>query len=102
MLDYIDYEQIRKNVHRSINRGESYHQLRSAIAKVSSRKLTGKNEKALMINNESAKLIANCIIFYNASILSGIYIYYKDKGMKDECEQIIRFSPVAWKHINLI
>ena len=102
ILDYIDDEQIRKNVHRSLNRGESYHQLRSAIAKVSSRKLTGKTEKELIINNESARLIANCIIFYNASILSGIYSYYKDKGMEDECEQIIRFSPVAWQHINLI
>ena len=34
--------------------------------------------------------------------MSGIYSYYKDKGMEDECEQIIRFSPVAWQHINLI
>lgn len=79
MLDYIDYEQIRKNVHRSINRGESYHQLRSAIAKVSSRKLTGKNEKALMINNESAKLIANCIILTHQSYRVSISII-KTKG----------------------
>ena len=42
MLDYIDDEGMRKTVHRSLNRGESYHQLRSAIARISSRKLAGK------------------------------------------------------------
>ncbi|WP_150466111.1 Tn3 family transposase [Francisella sp. SYW-2] len=102
ILQYIDNEQIRKNVHRSLNRGESYHQLRSAIAKVSSRKLVGKTEKELTINNECARLLANCIIFYNASILSKLYCYYKSKKMIEECENIVRFSPVAWQHINLI
>ena len=102
ILDYINDEQIRKNVHRSLNRGESYHQLRSAIAKVSSRKLIGKTEKELTINNECARLMSNCIILYNASILSGLYNYYKKNNMKEECEKIIRFSPVAWQHINLI
>lgn len=63
ILDYIDDEQIRKSVYRSLNRGESYHQLRSAIAKISGRKLAGKNEIELVINNESARSIALCIIF---------------------------------------
>ena len=102
ILDYVDDEQVRKTVQRSLNRGESYHQLRSAIAKVSGRKLTGKNEKDLIVNNECARLIANCIIFYNASILSGIYDHYKKGSMDKECAKIIRFSPVAWQHINLI
>ena len=31
ILDYIDDEEMRKCVHRSLNRGESYHQLRSAM-----------------------------------------------------------------------
>lgn len=39
MLDYIDDEDMRKCVHRSLNRGESYHFLISSILKVSSRKL---------------------------------------------------------------
>ena len=102
MLNYIDDEQIRKNVHRSLNRGESYHQLRSAIAKVSGRKLAGKNEIDLIINNECARLLANCIIFYNASLLSRLYEHYKNHKMKEECKKITRLSPVAWQHINLI
>ncbi|WP_071513661.1 Tn3 family transposase [Francisella sp. TX07-6608] len=54
------------------------------------------------INNECARLLANCIIFYNASILSKLYCYYKSKKMIEECENVVRFSPVAWQHINLI
>jgi TnpA family transposase len=102
ILDYIDDEDMRKCVHRSLNRGESYHQLRSSIAKVSGRKLIGKNEIELIINNECARLLALCIIFYNASLLSGIYEHCKNNGMLEECKKIIRLSPVAWLHINLI
>ena len=102
ILDYIDDEGMRKTVHRSLNRGESYHQLRSAIAKISSRKLVGKTEIELTINNECARLLSNCIIFYNASLLSGLYEYYKKNKMEDEWLKVLRLSPVAWQHINLI
>jgi TnpA family transposase len=102
MLNYIDDEDMRKMVYKSLNRGESYHQLISAITKVSGKKLTGRGEAEIIISNECARLLANCIIFYNASILSGMYEYYKSKNMTAECEWIIRLSPVAWQHINLI
>lgn len=102
LLDYIDDEGMRKTVHRSLNRGESYHQLRSAIAKISSRKLVGKTEVELTINNECARLLANCIIFYNASLLSGLYEHYKKNKMEAELLKITQLSPVAWQHINLI
>ncbi|MCX7091624.1 MAG: Tn3 family transposase [Legionellales bacterium] len=102
MLDYIDDEGMRKTVHRSLNRGESYHQLRAAIAKISSRKLAGKTEIELTINNECARLLSNCIIFYNASLLTELYQYYKQNKMEEECSKIIHLSPVAWQHINLI
>ena len=102
MLDYIDDEDMRKNVHRALNRGESYHQLRSAIAKVGGKKLLGKSEIELSVNNECARLIAIIIIFYNALFLSRIYEYCKNKGMVEECKKIVRLSPVAWVHINFL
>jgi len=102
LLDYIDDEGMRKTVHRSLNRGESYHQLRAAIARISSRKLAGKTEIELTINNECARLLSNCIIFYNASLLTGLYEHYKQNKMEEECLKIIRLSPVAWLHVNLI
>jgi TnpA family transposase len=102
MLDYIDDEEMQSNVHRSLNRGESYHQLKSAILKVSGKKLSGKTEIEISINNECARLISICIIFYNASLLSKIYEYCKHNNMTEECKRLIRLSPVAWQHINLI
>ena len=102
MLDYIDDEDMRKCVHRSLNRGESYHFLISSILKVSGRKLVGKTELELIINNECARLIAICIIFYNAYLLSSLYEHCRSKNMQEQCKQIIRLSPVAWQHISLV
>jgi TnpA family transposase len=102
LLDYIDSKEIREVVQGSLNRGESYHQLSSAIAKVSGgRMLCGKTEIELDINAESIRLIANAVIFYNATLLSELYQHYQsvDPSM---AKQILRFSPVAWQHINFI
>ena len=102
LLDYLDDENVRTNVQRALNRGESYHQLRSAISKPSGRKLQGKTEFQIALSNECARLIAVCIIFYNASILSAMYDCYKQQNNQLACDRILKISPVAWQHINLI
>ncbi len=38
----------------------------------------------------------------HASLLTGLYEHYKQNNMEEECLKIIRLSPVAWQHINLI
>ena len=50
----------------------------------------------------NARLLANCMIFYNASLLSGLYEYYKLNKMESEWLKVVPPSPVAWQHINLI
>lgn len=102
MLSYIDLPDMRSQVHRSLNRGEAYHQLMAAIRKVSGNKIPGRNEIELEIHNQCTRLIANCIIFYNASILSCLYECYERKGDEESCNLIKRLSPVAWQHINLV
>ena len=64
--------------------------------------MPGKTEIEISINNECALLLSICIIFYNASLLSKIYEYCEKNKMIEECERLIRLSPVAWQHINLI
>ena len=63
--------------------------------------LSGKTEIELDINADSIRLIANAVIFYNATLLSELYQYYQsvDPIM---AKQILHFSPVAWQHINFI
>ncbi|WP_304519655.1 Tn3 family transposase [Clostridium tagluense] len=48
---------------------------------------------------ECGRLLANCIIYYNASILSNMLAYREVSG-KDS-DVLKHISPVAWQHINL-
>lgn len=102
MLDYIDDSDMRSNVHRSLNRGEALHQLISAIRKIGEKKLSGKNEIEMEVHNECNRLVANCIIYYNAVLLSELYKTYRKIGNQELSDLIKRLSPVAWRHINLI
>ena len=62
-LRYLRDPQLERKVHRSQNRIESYHQLRSAIAQVGGKKeLTGRTDIEIEISNQCARLIANAII----------------------------------------
>ncbi|MDZ4150857.1 MAG: Tn3 family transposase [Methylicorpusculum sp.] len=102
LLDYIDNKEVREVVQGSLNRGESYHQLSATIAKVSGgRMLNGKTEIELDINAESIRLVANAVIFYNATILSALHQHYQTSD-PSKAKEILRFSPVAWQHINFI
>lgn len=100
LLDYIDSPALRQNVHKALNRGESYHKLRRAIAYANFGKLRFKTEREQQIWNECSRLLTNCIIFYNASLLSGVLEQYEKAGDKAAIERLKSVSPVAWAHIN--
>ena len=98
-LDYFDSLPLRRNVQRALNRGESYHKLRRAISHANFGKLRFKTEQEQNIWGECSRLLANCIIYYNASILSNMLAYREVRG-KDS-DVLKHISPVAWQHINL-
>jgi TnpA family transposase len=101
ILDYIDDIELRRDVQRSLNRGEAYHALRRAISDANLGKLKSKTEKEQQIWNESSRLIANCIIFYNANLLSEILKTKEKEKDFDAIKLIKKISPAAWRHINL-
>ena len=70
LLEYIDSPPLRQNVQRALNRGENYHQLRRAVSYANFGKLRFQTEEEQQLWNECCRLITNCIIYYNASILS--------------------------------
>jgi len=80
---------MRNNVQRSLNRGESFHQLMSAIRRIGNKKIIGKTDVKLEINNECTRLIANCIIYYNTALLSNIYQEYKIQNQEENCEGFV-------------
>ena len=66
-LRYLRDPKIGRKVHRSQNRIESYHQLRSSVAQVGGKKeLIGITDVELEISNQCGRLISNAIIYYNS------------------------------------
>lgn len=100
ILDYIDSETLRRHVQRALNRGEAFHQLRRVIAETNGKKFRGSHHAELTLWNECARLIANCVIHYNAQILSELKEFNEHNGISENLEALTRISPVAWFHIS--
>lgn len=102
-LRYLRDPQLQRNVHRSQNRIEEYHQLRSAIAQVSGRKeLIGHTDLDVEISNQCGRLVANIVIAYNSILLSGLLKRYQAEGNQKALDLVKRISPVAWQHIHFL
>ncbi len=100
-LNYVDSQPLRRNVLRALNRVENYHQLRRAISYANFGKLRFKNEHEQNLWGECARLITNCILYYNTLILSNFLAYKEKIGDTQDADIIKKVSPVAWQHINL-
>jgi TnpA family transposase len=102
-LEYLMNPELQRQVQRSQNRVESYHQLRAAIAEVSGRKqLTGKTDFVVDVSNECGRLIALAIIYYNAALLTRLLWRYQKEGHKRGLALLSKISPIAWQHIYLL
>ncbi|MDA8307494.1 MAG: Tn3 family transposase [Deltaproteobacteria bacterium] len=102
-LRYLRDPQLQRNVHRSQNRIEEYHQLRSVIAQVSGKKeLIGRTDLDAAISNQCGRLVANVIIAYNSILLSGLLKRYQAEGNQKALDLLKRISPVAWQHIHFL
>ena len=100
LLDYVDSVTLRQNVQRVLNRGESYHQLRRAVSYANFGKLRFKTEYEQQIWGDCARLLTNCIIYYNAFILSDLLTHSDSIGDTARVLMLSQVSPVAWQHIN--
>ncbi len=101
LLDYVDNKTLRQFVQQALNRGEAYHQLRRAIASVNGNQFRGGNDYQIDQWNDCARLIANCIIYYNSALLSVLIEKFQKDNNQKVVDLIARFSPVAWSHIQL-
>jgi len=102
ILRYIRDPQVARNSHRSQNRIESWHQLRSAIAQVGGKKeLTGRNDIELEISNQCGRLLSIVIVYYNSALLSRLLHKYETTSNARGLERLRRMSPVAWQYIFL-
>jgi TnpA family transposase len=100
LLEYIDSPPLRRNVQRALTRIENYHQLRRAVSYANFGKLRFKTEGEQQIWNECSRLITNCIIYYNAALLSSLLAHKEKNGDAQGAALVQQISPVAWQHIN--
>ena len=91
LLTYVDSVTLRRNVQRVLNRGESYHKLRRAVAYAYSGRLRVKMDLEQNIWSECSRLLANCVIYYNACILSEQLKRNEFRGNQEQTNQIKRF-----------
>jgi TnpA family transposase len=100
LLDYIDSLSLRRNVQHALNQGESYHKLHKAVSYANFGRLRFKTEGEQQIWNDYGRLIANCIVYYNAQILSNVLRRQAEDGSSLAAGPLAKVSPVAWQHIN--
>jgi hypothetical protein len=100
LLEYVDSPPLRQNVQRALNRGENYHQLRRAVAHANFGKLRYRTAVEQVLWSECNRLLTNCIIYYNATILSRVLEAKLAAGDSAGAAQLAHVSPVAWQHIN--
>ena len=102
-LNYLLDPQLQRDIHRSQNRIEAYHQLRSTLTQVSGGKqLLGRTDLAVAISNQCGRLIANIIIAYNSVLLSTLLERYQGGDNRRALALLRKISPVAWQHIHLL
>ena len=102
-LRYLRDPQLQRDVHRSENRIESYHQLRATIAQVNGKKeLTGRTDLEVDISNHCGRLIANVVIAYNSMLLSGLLNRSLTASNEKALDLIRRISPAAWQHLHFL
>lgn len=100
LLAYVDSVRLRRNVQRALNRGESYHKLVRAVAYANGGRLRVRTDLEQQLWSECSRFLANCVIHYNACLLSELLEHAErtqDAGLADRLKRI---SPVSWKHVN--
>jgi Tn3 transposase DDE domain len=75
--------------------------LRRAVSYANFGKLRFKTEYEQQVWEECSRLLTNCIIYYNATILSHLSAYKERRGDAAGAALLTQVSPVAWQHINL-
>ena len=86
LSQFVDLPQLRSaKWQRWVNRGESYHKLRSAVAYANAGRMRVKTGLEQEIWSECC-LLANCVILYNASILSELLERKERQNDVDQAE----------------
>jgi Tn3 transposase DDE domain len=72
-----------------------------AVAYANGGKLRARTDQEQQLWSECSRLLANCIIYYNACILSALLERAERRQDYQRADAIKRANPASWKHANL-
>ena len=99
-MNLIDPMGLRKANRTARNRTEAYHQLQSLIRRIYNSVFKGRKISDNRISAHAARLVANCIVAYNAVILNAVYEKMVAEGVSEKIlVEFARISPIAWHHL---
>jgi hypothetical protein len=70
------------------------------VAYANGGRLLGRTDFEQQLWSECSRFLTNCVIYYNACILSELLEYAERVKDFDLADRIKRISPVSWKHVN--
>ncbi|NJK53119.1 MAG: transposase [Leptolyngbyaceae cyanobacterium SU_3_3] len=99
VLNLIDDMSLRKAIRTARNRTEAYHQLQSLIRKIYNSVFKGRKISDNRVSAHAARLVANCVIAYNALILNAVYKKMIEEDVPETIiQRFARISPISWDH----
>jgi TnpA family transposase len=101
LLDYADDKQLRQVIQESLNRGEQLQGLKRALAALGNNQFRGTSPDEMTQWNACADLLVNCIVYYNAMIMSSFKTYCIEAGDDKQLKHLRTISPASWEHILL-
>jgi hypothetical protein len=100
VLNIINNLELRKAIRAARNRTEAYHQLQGKIRKVYHGIFKGKKIIDNRVSSHAIRLLANCIIAYNSTLLNTLYQKMIEEGAPQSIiDEFLRISPIAWCYI---
>lgn len=99
LLRYLLDPELQRAVLCSLNRGEGYNALYRGITLLRKGELRGLSEVEMAIWHQCTRLISSIILYYNTYILNALYVNAKTD---EERRLIVRHSPCARSHVNLL
>ena len=101
-MDYISSEELRRKIHRGLNKGEAMNGLARAIffgkqGELRERTIQNQLQRASALN-----LIINAISIWNTLYLEKAINHKKSIGEEVNEDLITHISPLGWEHINML
>lgn len=99
LLLYLHDHDFRRVILVALNRGEAYNGLYRAITLLKKGNLRGQSEAEMEVWHQCTRLISAIILYYNTYILNSLYVA---ATTEQEKELLLKMSPCAWSHINML